>query len=121
MADLMAPRYEVIAEDTSEKFVIGSIIIYDDKFNIFWVGGNAFTKERLDKYPHLFRKLEWWEKRQESEMPEYVKAKSGVFKVSGWGANNSQVHLKDHQSYDMTKFFLPATKSEYDQYIKSKP
>lgn len=66
--DLLAPRYKVIADWPSlDEIVIGDII-----------EGDIFESESLfntpmNDYPHLFKKLEWWQERKPEEMPEYIK------------------------------------------------
>lgn len=65
-------RFIVIAEDTSEKFEIGDILIQHEKFPSYWIGKNLYGSIKPEKYPHLFRELYWWEFRDESEMPEYL-------------------------------------------------
>lgn len=73
-----------------------------------------------DKYPHLFKRLSWWEEREESEMPEYVKnaADGIVFKVeynfrsktpSDVKTWNNNWRMFWHSLYDL----LPATETEY--------
>lgn len=80
-----------------------------------------------ENYPHLFKPLAWYEDREESQLPEYVKniADGHIFKVcrfqialgsviiyhppkkSGW--QETGIHnLKDSH---------PATLEEYNQYI----
>jgi hypothetical protein len=71
--DLLRPRFIVTAIDTSDRFIIGDIFNYDDEADAFWCRGHVFTEQRLLSYPHLFRKLEWWEDRSPKDMPEYVK------------------------------------------------
>jgi len=76
--ELMKPRYKVIALYPDSPNKIGDIIhvygqgyIYPDK-----------VEANFDRYPHLFKKLQWWEEREISELPEYLKWKNNpeVFK-----------------------------------------
>ena len=71
---LLAPRYKVIAEwpDMSEDFEIGKIL------NGQAVYATEHCKVRMSAFPHLFKKLEWWEERKVEEMPEYVK-QTGIY------------------------------------------
>ena len=93
--ELLKPRYKVIADypqhyfkgedkDNEYKFIEGDILAYG-KVN------NSMTYRRIGRcgymsvgipcesnpelYPKIFRKLEWWEEREEKDMPEYVKVK----------------------------------------------
>lgn len=105
--DLMKPRYRVIADWPSlDEIVIGDII-----------EGEIFESESLfntpmHDFPHLFKKLEWWEDRDESEMPEYVKANKGVMKFDIEQWNDWLAVTKS--------IFLPATETDYQNYLKSK-
>lgn len=66
-AELLNPRYEIIADYPGNEKPIGAILEcpnFDNDFTkVYWVQSN-------DKYPHLFRKMAWWEKRNISEMPQ---------------------------------------------------
>lgn len=131
--DLMKPRYRVIADWPSlDEIVIGDII-----------EGEIFESESLfntpmHDFPHLFKKLEWWEERKPEDMPGYVKVnsektslfKDSVLKVKLWGKRVSEelYCLIDEDRTktfaDLYKYspehFLPATKEEFDNYLKSK-
>ena len=67
--ELLKPRYLVIADYPG---------MDDDGYYIGQVKENIAENycKLLDKYPHLFRRLEWWEMRDEKDMPEYVKRKT---------------------------------------------
>jgi len=74
------------------------------------------------QWPHIFREMSWWEGRETSELPEYVKnGKETIYKVELFAYNNSQVKCTDIDSYCDTCFFQPSTQTEYNEYInKSK-
>lgn len=86
--ELLKPRYKVIADYPLNPFTVGEVLLMTsepDKRG--YVLNNAprnvnarFIKD-YDKYPHLFKKLEWWENRKESEMLGYVKTAFGICKV----------------------------------------
>jgi hypothetical protein len=128
---LLAPRYKVIASYPSMKsegLDVGTIITckkYDNDFS------EKFWCEMNDQYPHLFRKLVWWEERDLSDMPPYVTVGTSheqflrigeVYKVTEW--DPSFVLLvypnKDFGVPFMRHLFLPATESDYQSYIASK-
>jgi hypothetical protein len=71
--ELLEPRFKVIADYPHSPFTVGAIM---DKWNSI-----SPDMQHYGKYPHLFKKLEWWEERQPGEMPEYVKGKKSVYKV----------------------------------------
>ncbi len=62
--DLLKPRFEVIADYPKSIFKIGEItngtdLIYCDP-----------DGPKYSDYPHLFRKMNWWEKRNIEDMPK---------------------------------------------------
>lgn len=71
--ELLNPRYEVIADYPGNTSVIGSVWEcpnYDNDFTVeYWVQSN-------DRYPHLFRKMNWWEKRNIEDMPKRLICKA---------------------------------------------
>lgn len=126
--ELMRPRYKVIAGYPSNQNKVGDIITIQRS-----------TRDQVelvcgwyDKFPHLFKKLEWWEEREIEEMPEYVKVviddKPGfVHKVEGWVGNNAygvpMYGFKNRVGYVSPRSvtdLLPATAAEYEQYINQK-
>jgi hypothetical protein len=125
---LLKPRYKVIAEDTSGDFTIGSILTLTQDFNGYKnINSGMFHRiERIDKYPHLFRKLEWWEERKENDMPDYLKSvKSNlIVGVITWHTNHVTVGIQNdffnREDIELTRKYLPATESEYNQYISTK-
>ena len=66
--ELMNTRFEVIADYPSSPFVVGDVIAYDGI--VYGMGQpQKFTREP-EKYPHIFRKMNWWEKRTAEEKCE---------------------------------------------------
>lgn len=77
---LLLPRFEVIADypkSTFENYKIRDVLelkeITSDKIfhnsDEIWVG-NFFKQDDLEKFPHLFKRLNWWERRKEEDMPK---------------------------------------------------
>lgn len=143
--ELLKPRRKVIAEYFYSPYKVGDIIIihddrsvhlttttYRDEFGDNVEQANYFNPKIMDTYPHLFEHLEWWENRKPEEMPEYVKLNpentvggdevmqvlnTEVF-VDGIGL---LIHKLAHeQKYTHAKYFLPATKEQYEQYLSTK-
>jgi hypothetical protein len=92
--DLMKPRWKVIADYPNSPYKVGDLVQLTDLGTTFlctttkeWDNANLdivdnnryFHIEYLEKWNHLFQKLEWWMHRQESEMPEYVKCECTDF------------------------------------------
>jgi hypothetical protein len=110
--ELQTPRYKVIADYPHSPYKIGDIITFDQRL---WINSDyKLADKSIDKYPHLFKKLEWHEEREPEEMPEYVKHKNGnVFKVSE--VTPSGMILEGH-FWVRFKNILPATKEQYEEY-----
>jgi len=71
--ELLQPRFKVLADyprnEHYENVEVGDIIEA-------WHPNKILQDNRTDfygKYPHLFRKLEWWEERDVEHMPKYLK------------------------------------------------
>ena len=80
--ELMIPRFEVIAEYPKCEFKTGEILsrvkyatndIYHTDENAT-VGGLDLLE--IEKYTHLFRKLNWWENRKVEDMPKQIYCKA---------------------------------------------
>lgn len=121
--DLLKPRYKVIADYPGNNNNVGDIITIE----------TAKTKEAeqlvcgwYDKYKANFKRLEWWEDRKIEEMPEFVKAGIELFKIIEWKSCSGDAIYFDEvgQNQCCIMFYmkgtLPATATEYEQYIKQK-
>ena len=76
--ELRIPRFEVIAEYPSSIYELGQCL-------------DAPTKTMLaffTKYPNIFRKMNWWEKRTVEQMPKRVMSmlddKGDTFDIREW-------------------------------------
>lgn len=124
--ELLKPRYKVIGDFPHSSMPVGMIIKVETKDLAFW-----------DKYPHLFRKLHWWEEREVSEMPECVSFISKSLKEKYGDEDEAKIRkfikiirwAKDDEGnwfYSGSKFnrightYMPATLEEYNQYIQTK-
>jgi hypothetical protein len=131
--ELLKPRYIIDNEWFDCPYPNGTILIPINNSNGFgpedWEPGMyAFTKESLDIYPYLTRKLNWWQEREESDLPEYVKDKfSGEllkieYNFSGY--TPSDVHTWNEtkpKHWDNLYDLEPSTESDYLSYINSQP
>lgn len=71
--ELLQPRYKVIADYPNSIFEINDVIdVVEDMYYL-----EGYTEGFFSPYPHLFRKLEWWEERGEEDMPKKVKLITG--------------------------------------------
>lgn len=125
MTDLMIKRFMVVADYPDSKMDVGDILTFEEgKFRKYIIGYGyvAFAERYLKKFPHLFRELNWWEFRDEKDMPEFVKQfNTGIVeKVKGYGGCMSIVEFYDDTEGHIS-FWFPATLQEYNEYIlKSK-
>lgn len=133
--ELLKPRYKVVADFPQGvfKFQVGEIL---EKKGIHFTGqAKSINENEIDKYPHLFKKLEWWEDRKESDMPEYLKVnteKTSLFigdlhkvrelhlfpdpETLNINASKHYVLLEDKSNFYRFNLshFIPATKEEYE-------
>ena len=84
--ELMNTRFEVIVDYPSSPFIVGDVIAYDGI--VYGMGQpQKFTREP-EKYPHIFRKMNWWEKRTADQMPKKVMSilddKGDTFEIQEW-------------------------------------
>ena len=105
----MLPRFKVIADFPRQSHKIGHIYVKDltddDPEDIF-------LSAWYERFPAIYKRLQWWEEREEKDMPEYIKSIStgGVLKYRS----------ERHNSYNW-KNILPATLDDYNQYLNNKP
>lgn len=107
--DLMKPRYKVIKDwPGMEFFRIGEIII--TKSELIYCDGQG---KKYSDYPHLFKKLEWWEERSKNELPEYLRFKEGYpMKVEKWDLKNEQGWIaSDGRTWYHRDSIIPANQS----------
>lgn len=113
MNDLLAPRYKVIAPWPS----LGD----DVEVGFIYEKCTEYMCKHMDRYPHLFRKLEWWEERKPEEMPEYVEIISNSKRLHVDGKEykyefiNGSLFRIAHKNGGglIVGNFIPATEQEY--------
>lgn len=129
--ELLKPRYKVIADFWGNHFEVGKILELkkengSSSFEYTWYGHDGlYSRYESDfkDYPHLFRKLEWWEDRKVEDMPKYIRGiKSGrIIRVHKWDLKCEQGWIcSDGFNCYHRESILPATESEYLEYKKSK-
>lgn len=127
VAELMRPRYKVIADYPGSKIKVGDIYQPPD---------NKEIKSFWNKYPHLFQPLPWYAERDKKEVlaVKYLKNNDGVYKVKEWlyephpkfwvvavwGIEKClREEWKDFYLHTRPSL-LPATETEYLEYINGK-
>lgn len=121
--ELLRPRYKVIADfpQGAFRFKVGEIL---EKKGIHFTGeAKSINENEINKYPHLFHKLEWWEERQEDEMPEYIRYEDEkIYKVLHWEGATAIIKLRppDYKLKATMGFgeYLPSTKEEFEKQNK---
>ncbi len=133
---LLIPRFKVMANYPNSQFRIGQVISlnkYDAcKYWHEYTDKEPFYLEDGDekKYPSIFRKMEWYQARVISEMPDYLKNYSDeelafVLKVEKYNTHKDSDELWCFEYYwqnekDIKRMSLadwvPATKEEFDTF-----
>jgi hypothetical protein len=123
--ELLKPRYKVIADYPHNVVPVGEILFirpHQENVDVnLWMS-------KYDEFPHLFKKLEWWEERGEKNMPEYVKHKIDleVYKLKNQAENTpsdaycikrSSIGTESYYQWVSLYDLLPATYEEYEQYL----
>lgn len=128
--ELLKPRIKVIErwpDMDKNKYYVGQIITLPcyERSSKQWFIQDEESKiydAYFDSYPHLFKRLEWWQERDEKDMPEYLKYKSKIIKIDKWFymANDLRFHSETTFITSGPYGSLPATREEYEQYLQSK-
>ena len=130
--DLLKPRIEVIAPYPLSPYKVGDLVELSDSGKTLKaiVSGNAefwMPFSEIEKMKELFRPLPWWEKREESEMPEYVKRADTNEVIIPFLIDTEAGHLYEssekHTDRDCSslRYWLPATLAEYEAYKSQTP
>lgn len=101
-----APRWEVIAEWPGG-LAKGDLLKHDS---------DLLSILLPDKYPHLFRRMEWYERRELHEMPLYVKSSFyTVIPVKFWKKEGELFYCcLPEGTFEPASLFTPATAEEYN-------
>jgi len=94
--ELTIPRFEVIQGYPNNNYKIGKVLTPGKDLD-----AKAWVKE-LQKYPHLFRKLEWWEKRKIKDMPQFleiIKTINGKNEIGNWFDADSILYSVDKNDF----------------------
>lgn len=92
--ELMIPRFEVIETYPNSNFKKGDILERIPNATNDWYNADKslinadILLEEIEQYPHLFRKMNWWEKRTADQMPKRVMSilddKGDTFEIQEW-------------------------------------
>lgn len=124
--ELLNPRIKVINEDTSGNLKKGEVIPLADETGLYWVNGEPMGQEKIDRFPHLFRPLQWWEEREDKDLPIYVRFEinyrqwviGDVEKVFNWHRRPRACIFHNHVH---AANLSPATEQDYINSKSTKP
>ena len=128
--ELLKPRWKLIAGFPGCLFRVPEIL---KEGLVSWksVDGEECFKYKGEYiypqlYPHLFRKLEWWEDRQEKDLPKYLRyegcdffrlsypAKGTIVKVESYSDDCvNYIYPMDTFICDWITLYEPATEEEF--------
>lgn len=122
--DLLKVRYKVIADFpqwSSFRYKKGDIL---ELRGIHFVGegtAKAINEKEIVDYPGIFKKLEWWEDREEKDMPKYLKKHDEILLIKEIDYSTNTILINKGYLFTL-KYYLqntvPATEKEYLEYIK---
>jgi|SRR6478752_2865 len=129
--ELLKPRYKVIntwPDMGDRRYYQGETLtlIQNVNSNQYCIrrGDATLYDTYFDNYPHLFKKLEWWEERKPEEMPEFVKGYDRIYKMVNWTHNTCGEYFDEVEQapnrvmFEMKKL-LPATAADYEAYLQT--
>ncbi len=73
--ELLRPRYKVIADYPNSPHKIYEILESINVDGRYLNKNIGLWEKDLEKFPAIFKPLEWWEDRKAEDMPEYLKHK----------------------------------------------
>ena len=120
--ELMKSRFKVIADYPDSKLKVGDIKELDSSYGDeegFWHGKEYWDKTYLEKFPHIFRKLGWWEERISEDMPKYLKYPNNgvVFEPYMIQPDIGRYYETEKESWDNDSnglsMVVPATEEEF--------
>lgn len=118
--ELMRPRWRVKINYPGSQFKVGEIIIKHKYASGNWHVPNFMYEP--ENYPEIFEEIEWCEERDEHDMPKFVRCGNSIHKVSRWVGSFQNTcwigcHVTDSAKFIYSQKLLPATATEYEQYI----
>ena len=125
MISLLIPRYKVIADYPDSNQPLNSLLIQTRTVPLFQnnTNGCEMRFSSIQKYPHIFREMEWHEEIKETDFPKYLKRVTGeVFKIIEYNFKKTTAKYGKEECeeffYDIGNY-LPATEDEYSEFLNS--
>lgn len=133
--EFMKPRYKVIADYPGSIFDTGAILVQNmdtvgevfmdsrDQVDPDWRfrDSNWIDPNIIPKYPHLFKKMNWWEDRKPEDMPDYiVNIEFGsVYKIE-YQSKVTPSDVFTNKAWASLYDCQPATLADYESFTKLK-
>lgn len=95
---LLVPRWKVIADFPYSSYCINDVIQGEE----FRLCNEEHITHLCNHYPELFKKLEWWEEREEKDLPDYVRRK-----------DTGRIYPTIWKGLLSFRLYEPATEQEY--------
>lgn len=119
--ELMTPRFKVIDDYPNSLFKIDEILTNNERI---FCDENS---KRYSDFPNIFKPLEWWEERELTDFPKYLKEEYSniVIKVENYYLKYHKIHFRyfdleiQNFSNEYIYDFIPSTEEEYLEYIKT--
>lgn len=132
--ELLKPRYKVIADYPGCPYEKGTILIPDEKGELYSVEhGYSWSHVKImqndaRKFSHLIKKVDWYEGRELADLPKYLQANQSWGSIKQYSIQEVK-HYSGKGIYDHVRlingqasylgYFLPATEEEYLEYQKT--
>ncbi len=127
--ELMRARFKVIADYPKQIYQIGDILVVFDTVNDcenYKGNGIAILNEtnELQKYPVIFKSLQWWEDRDRDDLPKYIKDEDGdVVRLMAVAPHTkSDEYVTHDELFQWSSLYNcePSSEDEYFKYINNK-
>lgn len=116
--ELMKTRYLVLSGYPNTPFVIGEVLSEYSSIRFCNSAKACINKTQVRKYPEIFRLLNWYEERSDSEMPQFVKNPYRVLQVKEYDESHTLFEAEGEIIVFITNHYLPATEHEYFEFLK---
>lgn len=127
--NLLQERYKVISDYPGCGFRIGTILNQEYGSSAFnkWVNELPISNISVytpEKWPHIFKKLEWWEERELSDFPAYLKViRNGcssigngkIFKPISYGIYSNEGRNFGNEGHPFAVFLILEDSETYDK------
>ena len=129
--ELLIPRYKMIADfpwSSRDNHNVGDIFTDDGKSPVMNQENTPIRAIDWQRFPHLFKELQWWEERKIEDLPEYIKANvhcdEHFFKVYAYVRASDAVVEFAHGDASVPSpwngwYPFPATEEEYFEFKNS--